>query len=642
MKPVKLTNAILDKLKPSDIIYAEFAEGGAMGSCATARIFTIEKGKLIFYLISAFDGETEEKVWGRAYEYLRKLTERGKLDEAYAGFGNRAWKQPDVQFGRDDDSVSFTYEEKGQKYQIPTSVAGVYAHLVAKFANRELSLEDLEKHFGQVRTNLEPEETDFYHLYLEQCKRMDTGADWFDLTIMDYLGAIAYIQHLNGMKYILNQEDLSNCRGALQKYRLKYLVEKIGWNKLNKFFADFASSEETTLFKNLSKLIGEPINKLFAKVEIIKSNFDEINIANEHNIASLFAYRPVLVDFSGEANTKIIAKIQALSPSSLRADAGSVAFFLANYLLHEDKWPLTDVLPAAIYVVRNIPLDDFNLTHTDQLLWVAGEIINDAWKFLAEDEDKQEKYRDLVYETYWPRIGSLWPIVNYNQFKFKDPVADKMFNDILGFVICLDDLTDRNPGFREYLGNYTPKKRYAHEMVRRKAFTESLDGLSAREEFDRIMAFESDIAWFYLTYPKGIEEAKILLDEIFKKKNNKFTGIGKFATLENLVITPNAIGVGEYILDYLDKHFEDLVEAVYEAQGKDMGLDYDPESVLEDLFIAMSQGVSEENEFPALKRISEKLIKRGANEAKIKSALSYARKHRRIILFQRSALMAIL
>ena len=67
-------------------------------------------------------------------------------------------------------------------------------------------------------------------------------------------------------------------------------------------------------------------------------------------------------------------------------------------------------------------------------------------------------------------------------------------------------------------------------------------------------------------------------------------------------------------------------------------LGVEPEPALTDLFVAMSKGVTEENEFPALKSIKEKLLKLGCDALTLTNAEKYARRHRRTILFQRSAL----
>ena len=57
----------------------------------------------------------------------------------------------------------------------------------------ELPWQEFYKNFyqGKSKKCLTPddfseEEYDFYRLYLEQCKRADSGANWFDFTIMDY------------------------------------------------------------------------------------------------------------------------------------------------------------------------------------------------------------------------------------------------------------------------------------------------------------------------------------------------------------------------------------------------------------------------------------------------------------------------
>jgi hypothetical protein len=56
------------------------------------------------------------------------------------------------------------------------------------------------------------------------------------------------------------------------------------------------------------------------------------------------------------------------------------------------------------------------------------------------------------------------------------------------------------------------------------------------------------------------------------------------------------------------------------------------------MFIAMSKGITEENEFPPLKSIKQKLLNVGCDAEILQNSEKYARHHRRTILFQRSAL----
>ena len=74
MKSIKLTQKILDSLKPSTILYAEYATDGAMGCAGTARIFTLEKSKLNFYLIDdIFNNEANAKIYSEVNAFLDNL-----------------------------------------------------------------------------------------------------------------------------------------------------------------------------------------------------------------------------------------------------------------------------------------------------------------------------------------------------------------------------------------------------------------------------------------------------------------------------------------------------------------------------------------------------------------------------------------
>ena len=71
MKSTKLTQNILKKLNPRDILYAEFATDGAMGCCGTARIFTLENDKLVFYLIEGiYNNKNNAKIYSEVNVYL--------------------------------------------------------------------------------------------------------------------------------------------------------------------------------------------------------------------------------------------------------------------------------------------------------------------------------------------------------------------------------------------------------------------------------------------------------------------------------------------------------------------------------------------------------------------------------------------
>ena len=637
MKSIKLTQKILDSLKPSTILYAEYATDGAMGCAGTARIFTLEKSKLNFYLIDdIFNNEANAKIYSEVNAFLDNLQKSGKLDTAYAGFGNYAYKSPKVSFTRDDDSFSLIYKKSSKTYLIPVSTPGVYNHIVATFASREVTIEALEEYFKKSHQHFSDSEYFFYKQYLDQIKRNDSGQSWFDFTVIDYLNAVAWLQHLSGESYILNWQERLDCESALNKYRLKYVVVNLGWNKLNHIFAQLVKTKSTKLFAKIEEELHEKIDNIYNTLETIKSNCTSTEVLDPNNLEHLFN-RPILVDFPKSAHTAIIKDIVNRSGSSFNPDAKSIAYYLANYLLNEDKLSYSDILPAVAHIIETMPDDDFNQTHTEDLFWVCGEIIDHAWRYITENDTTQKKYRDLVYELYWPRIGSLWPVLNFERFEFKHESATKIFKDSLSFVMALEDIDERNPEIKAFLKVNAENVNYKAGPLGRRSFVYTLKGLKPKQEFEKILkGIEPDDYCTYLTYPNGIEEAEILLDELFRTDEKaRITNTARLACFEALILTPNTIGVGEYILNYIDRHFNQFTEIISTEAIK---LNQEPENVLTDMFIAISKGITEENEFPPLKSIKRKLLNIGCDEEILQNSEKYARHHRRTILFQRSAL----
>ena len=637
MKAIKLTKDILEKINPKEIVYAEFAEGGAMGACGTARIYTIEKGELKFYLVDSIDEHTEnESIWSKTYEYLRSLQLNKTLMYVYAGFGNHAYKAPGAEFSRDDDNSTFIYKHGDKAYKIAASVPGVYDQIAATMAERDVPIETLEHYRNANPDKFSSAEWHFLGEYLKQLKRADAGESWFDFTAVEYMNAVAFIQHATGVNYILNVNERADTETALQKYRLKYVVDKIGWNKLNNIVNQLAIKNVTKLFESISKAISEDITKVYATLETIKSDHTSLEVTNPDNLEKLFS-QPVLVEFSKSAHVAIIKDIVGRPGSSFNPDAKSVAYYLANYILNEDKLSYAEVLPAVVHIIETMPTDDFNHTHTDELFWLCGEIIDRAWRYLEEDDETQKKYRDLIYSIYWPRVGSLWPVLHYNEFEFKHKTTEKIFFDSLSFVTCLDDIADRNAEIKRFLDTNAEHIGYNAGALGRRCFVYTLRGLKPKQEFEKILeVIEPKDYCSFLTYPNGKEEVKLLMDELFRTDEDaRITGESRLAVFEAIVITPNAMGIGEYMLGYIDERFDEYAEIIM-SEAKILGAE--PLEVLTEMFVAMSKGITEENEFAPLKSIRAKMLKMGCNRAMLDAAEKYARHHRRTILFQRSAL----
>ena len=624
-------------MKPESIIYAEFAGEGAMGDAGSVRIITIEDKILKSYYFNIFKKNKDNTPYVTANEFLTKLGKKRVLSSTYAGFGNTVWKKQGAVFERDDDNASYIYKEGTHAYVIPTSNRGVYFHSVATLAKRKVTIEKLEAYLEQIKNDLTWAEYFLFANYIAQSKRTDSGISWFNITPFDYIRAINYIKHVTGTEFVINDSDFKNDLYSIELYRLNFATTNLGWNKIDEIFSTIVLKGEKSVFKRLNEALGVHVETIFTKLNSVDTNFTDFKLNSSNNFLQLFDY-PVLVNFTPDAHRKIIDAIIKMGPGELRSSAVQISFYFANYKFNEDKLSYADVLPAVVHVIKNLPADDKANSHTGELFWIASDIVDTVWRYIDESEEYQEKYRNLIYNLFWPRVGGVWPIAHYGEFTFKEPVADTIFNDSLSFVLSLKDILKRNKELKEYFTPYMGDKFYKNEHAARAGFRFSLEGLDAKRQFDRIMAtYGPDDARFYLHYPRNIEEADFLLKELFKTKENKFTGLSRLATLEDLIITPNTIGVGEYILNYLNKHFDDLVALV----KTDIGDQYDFISTMKDYFIAISKGITEENEFSAFSSIAKKMIALGCKEEVIKAAEKYARHHRRAILFQRSSLAKI-
>ncbi|MBQ2695539.1 hypothetical protein IJG04_02800 [Candidatus Saccharibacteria bacterium] len=644
-KEYKLTTKIADSLQVENIIYAEFAAPGAMGACGTARVYALDGNvvKLYFIDVMGKGGEDENNLeaYGRIYRLLKDWGDAGKLLYVYGGYGNDAWRGNTVQFQRDDDNTSFIYENADKVWQIQTSCTGVYLQIAPKFTKREMSIAKIEKFFKKHESKMSPKEAMFAQVYIEQSTIKDNGRI-FQFTVSEYWDAMRYLEYINFELFNLSNQEIYDGIHAIEKYRLRYMIDRVGWNGLDAKIVEMVQNKRHDVFTGLAELLkkhptsatlfDDKMEDFFVRIIEVQSNTTETNETKSHNIASVFRY-PVKAIFDKQSHHKIIQETLGLSPAELSARAESLEYYLANYLFHEDIWALMDVLPMACHIVERLPFSDINCTNTADLFWLAGEIIDRAWRYLDEAPEKQRKYRDLIYETYWPRIGSVWPIIHYDEFEFKEKSASRMFEDALGFVMSLDDITERNPNIKEYLkSTHIPS-----EKVDRRAFTDKIKSLSPRERFEKILADLREWEWHtYLRYPENKEEAKIVLDELMlADEDARIKGVVRMEMFEQLLLTPNTMGVGEYILRYLNDNFERWLEVTRidcDTEDEDLIV------VMGSYYSALAGGVTEENEFPPMKLLHKKMLKIGVGAELCDAVAKVARKRRRMILFQRSAL----
>ena len=131
LKEIKLSKSILRKLPVHDIIYAEIAEGGAMGCDGQVMFYIIREKQLVCYRTNLFEDE-------KTYMQTQKLLFKHSGLKHFPLFGN-----VDIQANNSKNLFNYYYR-------------GVGNHV---FINKEVSLEAAENHFVHKIDNEE------YHIF---------------------------------------------------------------------------------------------------------------------------------------------------------------------------------------------------------------------------------------------------------------------------------------------------------------------------------------------------------------------------------------------------------------------------------------------------------------------------------------------
>ena len=128
---IKLSKEIINQLSANDIMYAELAEGGAMGNAGGITIYALEDKKIIRYETSLFD---EDNFYPEAQTLLFKyqgkfVDEKIKVEEVlfnyhYGGMGNHVFVNKNITLKTGDGF--FTFELMNRNYEIYCTVLGVF------------------------------------------------------------------------------------------------------------------------------------------------------------------------------------------------------------------------------------------------------------------------------------------------------------------------------------------------------------------------------------------------------------------------------------------------------------------------------------------------------------------------------------
>ena len=638
----KLTKKIVDTIKPDEIIYAEYSSGGAMGNCGSSRIYALKDDGLHYYYASVSSKEkSQEEAYSMAVDLLFGLADKNILDKTYGGFGNIAFKKKDITFDRNDDKCSFVYD----KCLIEASVLGVYNNVARAFAKKKITEEVMDSWNNPDNYSaLLVDERMLLNNYAEYYKK-----DRLEITLSNYIDAIDEIRHLNHLDTnFATFEQISSGRDAIAKYRLRYLLEKLGKNDTEGIFYNFdiKKAKSGDLFTSISKKLGEDISEKFTKYEVIKtnnSNTDDLS----GNIEQLFRY-PVVVDFSDEAHKTISEDIAKINSSDLRARR-SIGYYLASCHYTLGKLPLQKVLPTALQVLRKMPKDDFNYTNTDQTYYAASWLVDRAWSAITEGEDDYSiRFGNIIYNNIWPQIDGVWPIKHYGEYKLTGTLGEGendagtyIFERALGFILALDNLDELNPE----LYNFLKKDGWSPSIdIRRKKFLLNIANLEDKNIFKQLreymkkahpMDIEDNLNDLGLYFPTTIRRADFLIDALLDEQDELFSDTRDIMWIK-LLSTVHYKGIGKHILQRMVDNFEKIAELLGERR-------------IVDVYFAACTGADEEDEVVLLKEFKEKLqsieIKKDENseliERNIKvleSTFTAAKKHIEETAFQRKEL----
>lgn len=144
IKPMitKLSNEILKTLLVDDIIYAEFAGGGAMGNTGGVLLYLVKDEQMVCYHTSIF---TDENTYLGVEQLLFKhqdthkrgdiRTDKILFDFFYGGMGNYVFINKIVSLRIDDGY--FIYNKNNKEYQIFSSIKVIFDRVVYSMKGSE-------------------------------------------------------------------------------------------------------------------------------------------------------------------------------------------------------------------------------------------------------------------------------------------------------------------------------------------------------------------------------------------------------------------------------------------------------------------------------------------------------------------------
>ena len=404
-----------------------------------------------------------------------------------------------------------------------------------------------------------------------------TPATWQD--------AMIYIRYHDGRLTNISPNEISNGADTLLNYRVRYIT---------RHFTDKSIIAALGMLFDLNQL-DQNVNKLYELLSLatcekdlehkfLNQKLQKVTELNFSKFDDMFEY-PVWFEFSDEVTEQIIQRILDDKLQDYQID-----YYLGVEEHHHDY---AKIYPAIKHIITN--------TYDQHLLWTAGDVLNLIWKAIPDDEQLQAWFRREVYQMYWPKIGSVWPIQHYDEFKFENKNKQKIFDDALSWVLCLKDIDQINRPLGAYLRKLARDcediTRLPDPVMKRVFDIRHRRKSSARFYQAAFTEFGEDEAIRCTSYPDNLEEAKITLDHIVA---GDLDSDNYMFALEQLVLTGNWPKVGAYIINrYADElpRIADQIEMLNESEI------YNREWIIS-IFTAATGAATELDEIPALEHFA--------------------------------------
>lgn len=661
----KLTKEVAKIVRPNEIIYAEYANKDAIGDHGSVRIFVLHDKKIHFYYASLFDKKPEKEGYTAGCDLLSKLSDKGTLEKLYVGFGNTAFRKAKVVFERNDADWKLIYNNKTKsgwwRHEVKASSLEVYNKVAWEFAKWQISDEKLkewkeydspfEHLLPEYLRNLLPEERMLLKNFAEE---YDSSWNW-KTTLDDYFSAMDYILYINrmdthcfGANRFADEHGINDGKEAIARYRLKYILEKLGDDWTGELFCrfDFDNAKPGALFKAISARLNEDITKKFLDYQVVKSDAHNLS-ANCSNVEALFKY-PVVIDFSKSAHQKIVTSILKMTPDELK-ERPAIGYYFANchYLL--EQLPLPVILPAALHVAKNMPKEGPPNSNISTTYYAAEWLIWRAWGNVSEGNDEYDKrFEKIIYETFWPQINGIWPIEHIGEFRLIESESRDNFNEIgefifyraIWYIMALEQIEKFNPKLFEYLKNADQS---SYSIIYERMFKIKIADWDETKIISEIQKFLEKASFCHqpaisnadnlmVFFPTTIKRAEFIVTELARGEEGLFAGSTyPEELLAKLLYTPHYKGIGHKILGMVVDNFDKF--------NKFCG----GEDAMNFCYFAACTGVTEKDELEPLEAFKDKILtletnKNAKNARVIKSAFATAKKQVKVVQFQRKAL----